>query len=125
MDPWDVNNLGNSDSETINLHQLLSSKNDKCGLGCVSSKRVVNPAVPFMTVKEERKCLSEIRNRCSNGIPENFVLSNGMNAEDFALLYVLGHQVKRRQKMDKSESHEKFKKDGNNNTFTKRSKNSD
>lgn len=56
-----------------------------------------------MTVKDERKCLSEIRSYCGE-IPENFVLSNGMKAEDFALMYVLGHQLKRKEKQSNSMS---------------------
>jgi hypothetical protein len=107
MDPWNTMKaeIDNNPNGDPSLHQLLASTSFNVkpsasasqGVSSGSSKRVVCPAVPFMTVKEERKCLSEIRNY--NGpIPENFVLSNGMKAEDFALMYVLGHQLKRKEK---------------------------
>lgn len=98
MNPWEAcatSSDSSSDQET-NLHQLLTSTRT-CQASQATTKRVVYPAVPFMTVKAERKCLSEIRNHCGP-IPENFVLSNGMKAEDFALMYVLGHQLKRKEK---------------------------
>lgn len=113
MDPWSTTPTVAKDQKTKDpsLHQILastarlSSSGSTTGAasstggsrGDTGSKRVVCPAVPFMTVKEERKCLSEIRNYVGP-IPENYVLSNGMKAEDFALMYVLGHQLKRKEK---------------------------
>ena len=101
MDPWEIRKEDNPDHnkqiDSKNLHYILSSSRQ--ATPCGSTKRVVYPAVPFMTVKEERKCLSEIRNYCGSvNVPENFSLSNGMKAEDFALMYVLGHQLKRKEK---------------------------
>lgn len=94
MNPWSDGAVTSRDVQDTTLHALLTTNR----LSPPSStKRVVYPAVPFMTVKAERKCLSEIRSYCGN-IPENFVLSNGMKAEDFALMYVLGHQLKRKDK---------------------------
>jgi hypothetical protein len=97
MDPWEstvATSCDTSDGPADSLHQLLTTRVDP--QPSQSSRRVC-PAVPFMTVKAERKCLSEIRTRCSTA-GDNFVLSNGMKAEDFALMYVLGHQLKRKEK---------------------------
>lgn len=98
MNPWETEKKSNNSisSQDISLHHLLASARLSPSTQ-PTSKRVVYPAVPFMTVKAERKCLSEIRNYPGK-IPENFVLSNGMKAEDFALMYVLGHQLKRKEK---------------------------
>lgn len=98
MDPWNTNPTPHqgTTAHDESLHYILSVARQE-GVSESSSKRVVYPAVPFMTVKEERKCLSEIRSY-SGSNPENFVLSNGMKAEDFALMYVLGHQLKRKDK---------------------------
>jgi len=97
MDPWDSRDSPPqpNDSKDPSLHLLLSTT--RVNPTSSSNKRIVYPAVPFMTVKAERKCLSEIRSHCGT-IPENFILSNGMRAEDFALMYVLGHQLKRKDK---------------------------
>jgi hypothetical protein len=98
MDPWE-SSVGATSGPTgrtdeHNLHQLLTTRTEP---PLPHNSRRVCPAVPFMTVKAERKCLSEIRTRCATA-GENFVLSNGMYAEDFALMYVLGHQLKRKEK---------------------------
>lgn len=58
-------------------------------------KRQVVPAIPWLTVRAERRALAEIRAFCGE-VPTNFVLSNGMNAEEFSLCYILGHQLKRK-----------------------------
>lgn len=106
MDPWDDDGpLSQPQSRDLNLHYLLSSSRQSAPSTSEQeqeqqqkpSRRVVYPAVPFMTVKAERKCLSEIRNH-GGPVAENFLLSNGMKAEDFALMYVLGHQLKRKEK---------------------------
>jgi len=99
MDPWEASGgavsgpTGRTDENS--LHQLLTTRTDLTPPH--HNSRRVCPAVPFMTVKAERKCLSEIRTRCTTA-GENFMLSNGMYAEDFALMYVLGHQLKRKEK---------------------------
>ena len=99
MDPWDTseNRTVAQNDKTADLHALLNSHRPQHTQATPGQKRVVYPAVPFMTVKDERKCLSEIRS-CSENIRGNFTLSNGMTAEDFALMYVLGHQLKRKEK---------------------------
>jgi hypothetical protein len=45
----------------------------------VRDKRVMTPAISEMSVKEERKCLGEIRSRGPNISPE-YVLQNGWKA---------------------------------------------
>lgn len=60
-------------------------------------KRVMTPAINGMTVKEERACLSEIR-QLSASVQYKSVLSNGWTAGDFALKYVTGHYRKRKIK---------------------------
>ena len=100
MDPWAANDntkkkLSTQENTKTSLHSMLSSARQIPPQP--TGKRVVYPAVPFMTVKEERKCLSEIRS-FGDTVPDHFVLSNGMKAEDFALMYVLGHQLKRKEK---------------------------
>ncbi len=60
-------------------------------------KRVMTPAVDEMTVKEERACLSEIRENNSE-ISHNHRLQNGWTAGYFALKYVTGHYRKRKGK---------------------------
>lgn len=102
MDPWDNGKPASTGRDQrgkdASLHVLLlSHKSPSPEPSSTNTKRVIYPAVPFMTVKAERKCLSEIRNYTGES-PENLVLSNGMRAEDFALMYVLGHQLKRKEK---------------------------
>ena len=105
MNPWTVDTKttasSTQESDKPSLHSLLSSARQTPLQS--TGKRVVYPAVPFMTVKEERKCLSEIRSYGDN-IPDHFVLSNGMKAEEFALMYVLGHQLKRKEKQQSAGS---------------------
>lgn len=60
-------------------------------------KRVMTPAVDEMTVKEERACLSEIRENNSD-ISHRHLLHNGWTAGYFALKYVTGHYRKRKGK---------------------------
>jgi|FLMP01.1.fsa_nt_emb hypothetical protein len=50
-----------------------------------------------MSVREERKVLSELREQ-GEDVSLNFILSNGMKAGDFALHYVIGHHKKRQDK---------------------------
>ena len=106
MNPWTIDTKttasSTQESDKPSLHSLLSSARQSTPLQS-TGKRVVYPAVPFMTVKEERKCLSEIRSYGDN-IPDQFVLSNGMKAEEFALMYVLGHQLKRKEKQQSAGS---------------------
>ena len=60
-------------------------------------KRTMTPAVNEMTVREERACLSEIREK-GNDINYKHRLQNGWTAGDFALKYVTGHYRKRKNK---------------------------
>ena len=60
-------------------------------------KRVMTPAVDEMTVKEERACLSEIRENNAE-ISHKHRLHNGWTAGYFALKYVTGHYRKRKGK---------------------------
>ena len=46
-------------------------------------------------IKDERKCLQEIRGQ-GKSIPMNYVLQNGMKATDFALMFVMKHHLKRK-----------------------------
>lgn len=57
----------------------------------------MTPAVDEMTVKEERACLSEIRN-ISSDITYKHLLFNGWTAGHFTLKYVTGHYRKRKIK---------------------------
>lgn len=50
-----------------------------------------------LSVKEERKCLQEIR-AVGRAMTSAHVLSNGMRATDFALQFILNHQLKRKSK---------------------------
>lgn len=50
-----------------------------------------------LTVKDERRCLQEIRNLGRN-MPLTHCLWNGMKAVDFALKFILNHQLKRKTK---------------------------
>ena len=65
-------------------------------------KRVMTPAVDEMTVKEERACLSEIRENNSD-ISHKHILHNGWTAGYFALKYVTGHYRKRKGKEQSAE----------------------
>ncbi len=65
-------------------------------------KRVMTPAVDEMTVKEERACLSEIREN-NFEISHKHLLHNGWTAGYFALKYVTGHYRKRKGKEQSSE----------------------
>lgn len=60
-------------------------------------KRTMTPAVHDMTVKEERACLSEIREH-GGKISHKHRLQNGWTAGGFALKYVTGHYRKRKNK---------------------------
>jgi hypothetical protein len=51
---------------------------------------VVDPDLLNVDVKEERKCLAEIRSK-GPGISSQYVLKNGQRAVDFALAYVFRH----------------------------------
>lgn len=62
----------------------------------ILKKRVMTPAIDGMSVKMERTCLAEIRNRCHD-ITYEHVLSNGWTAGKFALCYVTGHHRKRKK----------------------------
>lgn len=46
-------------------------------------------------IKDERKCLQEIRVQ-GKTIPSNYILNNGMKATEFALLFVMRHHLKRK-----------------------------
>jgi hypothetical protein len=52
---------------------------------------------PAISVKEERKCLHEIRNM-GKTMPVNHRLWNGVKATDFALQFILSHHLKRKTK---------------------------
>lgn len=60
-------------------------------------KRVMSPAISFMSVKDERKCLNQIR-KCEDQIDNEYKLWNGIKAVDFALMYTLSHHLKRKTK---------------------------
>jgi hypothetical protein len=53
------------------------------------------------TVKEERRCLSEIREKGAN-VPVNTILSCGIRAVDFAIFYVSQHHLKRKYRSNPS-----------------------
>jgi hypothetical protein len=55
-------------------------------------------SVDGMSVQEERQLLTEIR-RNADHVTNATVLSNGMTAGEFALLYVQGHHQKRQLKL--------------------------
>lgn len=57
----------------------------------------MKPSIPGMTVQQERILLSEIR-KLGSSAKYRHVLSNGMYAGEFALMYVRGHHQKRQQK---------------------------
>lgn len=57
----------------------------------------MTPAVDDMSVKEERACLSEIR-ESNDEMTYNHILHNGWTAGHFALKYVTGHYRKRKNK---------------------------
>lgn len=57
----------------------------------------MTPAVDDMTVKEERACLSEIR-ESNKDMTYKHTLHNGWTAGHFALKYVTGHYRKRKNK---------------------------
>lgn len=69
---------------------------DNTGVGR-KTKRVMTPAIENMSVKEERRCLSEIR-KLGDDIGDKHLLSNGWTAGRFALMYVTGQHVKRKTK---------------------------
>lgn len=52
-----------------------------------------------VNIKEERRCLAEIR-AIGATIPFHYVLSNGQKATDFALQYILRHHLKRKAKTE-------------------------
>jgi len=60
-------------------------------------KRIMSPAISFMSVKDERKCLNQIR-KSEDQIDNDFRLWNGIKAVDFALMYTLSHHLKRKTK---------------------------
>ncbi len=60
-------------------------------------RRVMLPAISCMTVREERKCLNEIRT-LGPDISPHHILSNNWRAGDFALKYITSHNAKRAQK---------------------------
>ena len=59
--------------------------------------RAMKPSIEGMSVQEERVLLGEIRQLGSSQHYRR-LLSNGMYAGEFALLYVRGHHQKRQQK---------------------------
>lgn len=65
----------------------------------------MTPAVHEMTVKEERACLSEIRENNSD-ISYKHLLHNGWTAGHFALKYVTGHYRKRKSKEQSADKEE-------------------
>jgi len=59
--------------------------------------RAMKPSIAGMTVQQERVLLGEIR-KLGSSAHYRRLLSNGMHAGEFALLYVRGHHQKRQQK---------------------------
>jgi hypothetical protein len=68
-----------------------------------SSKRRMRPAVAWMSVRDERKALQEIRNM-ENPLGQGDVKLKciDMTTAEFALHYVLGHQNKRQNTKQKT-----------------------
>lgn len=65
-------------------------------------KRELMSCVEGISVSDERRLLAEIRKLGLPNIDEQTRLSNGMLAEQFAMLYVIGNRRKRQRNMQKS-----------------------
>ncbi len=87
MNPW------------VERHTLVQHKGESSGTRTPFSELLHMPLCPNYPscVKEERKCLQEIRAQ-GPSIPDNYVLSNGLVATDFALYFVMKHHLKRKGK---------------------------
>jgi hypothetical protein len=65
-------------------------------------RRELLSCVQGLTVAEERKLLAEIRKLGLHNINRTTRLSNGMYAQEFAMVYVIGNRRKRQKNMQKS-----------------------
>lgn len=74
-----------------------------------SPKTALISCVQGLSVAEERKLLAEIRTLGVNNIDRNTWLSNGMLAQEFAMIYVIGMRRKRQINMQKSKAKRKAK----------------
>lgn len=68
----------------------------------MEDKRLLMSCIDGISVSDERRLLSEIRKLGYNNITPTTTLSNGMQAYQFAMLYVIGNRRKRQYNMQKS-----------------------
>ena len=64
-----------------------------------SKKKKIQSSIASLSVGDERKCFNQIR-KAAGYIEQDSLLWNGWTAGKFALEYVIGHHMKRKQKAE-------------------------
>jgi hypothetical protein len=75
----------------------LGGVDDVRGVEDAPKRRVMKPAIPSMSVRDERKALQEIRAMEQPSVNDRLT-SVDMTVSEFALRFVKGHHIKRMEK---------------------------